>query len=138
MNLQVHQKAQQQKDSTKSPRKSASHHNAGDSAESSSSFQGHSMSPYPRPPVLHVQTLNDAYQSTYTLAVPGLSIHTSYEREPSVFSTSSSSLAPSDSISVHQGPPLSRSRHSRSCAASFTSQAPPPEMPWSDACQMHF
>ena len=75
---EVHQKAQQQKDNTKSPRKSASCHNAGD-GEASSLFQGHSISPYPQPPVLHVQTPNHTYQSVYTLAVPGLSTYTSYE-----------------------------------------------------------
>ena len=118
---EVHQKAQQQKDNTRSPRKSVSHRNAGDGAEASSSFQGHSISLYPWPPVLHVQTLNNVYQSMYTLAVPELSTYTSYEWEPSIASgsTSGSSLAPSDSISVHQHPPSSKSRYSRSHVASF-------------------
>jgi hypothetical protein len=138
---EVRQKAQLQKDNTKSPKKSTSalrQHGP----EASSSFQEprHSISPYPRPPVLQVQTPLDSYQSAYTLAVPGprtTTTHIAYEQEPSIVSTSTtSSLAPSDSISVI---PPSRSRR-RSRVASFTSpsQAASPNMAWSDARQMHF
>jgi hypothetical protein len=126
----------------KSPRKTASRRNVGESVETSSSVQGYSVSPYPpsRPPVLHVQTPSDSYQSAFSLTIPGPFMHSSYERDPSVVSTSTSSLAPSDSISMCHIPPPSRttSRRSRHRVASFTSRAPSPDLPWSDARQMRF
>lgn len=94
-------------------------------------------------PSLQVQTPLNTYQSAYTLAVPGPSTgQIFYEREPSIVSTSgSSSLAPSDSISVC--PPSlqvasapSRSRRS-SRVPSFTTPTSP-DMAWSDARQVRF
>lgn len=129
---EIRQKAQLQKDNTRSPRKSA--------AAASLFRQPPSISPYPpsQPlaPVIQVQTPFNTYQSAYTLSIPGPSTHSlshgTYEREPSIVSTSTSSLAPSDSIS------LAPSRSRRSRVASFNSPAASPDMAWSDARQMHF
>jgi hypothetical protein len=129
---EVRQKAQLQKENTKSPRKSMT------------AFQRHNIdleahsTPIPLPPLLQVQTPSNTYQSAYTLAVPGPlagpsnRLGSAYEREPSIVSTSTSSLAPSDSISLAP----SRSRRS-SRVPSFTSPASP-DMAWSDARQMRF
>lgn len=103
-----------------------------------------SISPFPQPPLLQVQTPMNTYQSAYTLAVPlaGPSTHGAYEREPSIVSTSTSSLslAPSDSVSVSMR--SSRSRRS-SRVASFNSPASQAQsldmsLAWSDARQMRF
>lgn len=99
------------------------------------------ITPFPQPPLLQVQTPFDTYQSPYTLAVPGGPLgvagpsNRSYEREPSIVSTSTSSLAPSDSISIAP----SRSRRS-SRISRIPSFSPPasPDIAWSDARQMRF
>jgi len=129
----VCQKAEDHKQSTtvKSPRKSApSRHDFGEGSTSVLS-----VSPYARPPVLHVQTPLDGFQSAYMLAVPppssqiGLSNYTQHGRPQSVVSSSGSSLTPSDSISVCLSAPRSRARHSRSRVASYTAEITPPDAP---------
>ncbi len=135
-------KAQQHKESARSPRRSR--RTAG--AEASSSFQRHSASPYPSPsprlPSLHVQTPSESFQSPYTLSVSRPSLRMDFERDPSVVSGSSSgsssSLTPFDSVSVCSGASApSYSRRGRGRNASFHPQAPL-ELAWSDGRQTRF
>ena len=108
------------------------------------------LPPYSQPPTLQVQTPLNNYQSAYTLAVPlaGPSTHGTYEREPSIMSTSTSnshgsSLTPSNSVSVRSiaslapGPATSSRSRRSSRVASFTSPALDMAS-WSDARQMRF
>ena len=90
----VHTKAQIHKDSTQSPKRPCymmAEPEAGSSQRQSTS------SPYPLP-MLHVRTPSDSQQSAYTLTVSRPPSRASYEQESSIVSSSSSSLAPSDSI----------------------------------------
>ena len=125
-------KAQVHKDSTRSPRQPR--YITSEEPEASSSSQRQSVSsPYPLP-MLHVRTPSDSHQSAYTLSVSRPPSRASYEREPSVVSSSSSSLAPSDSISVFSSALPSRSRRSRH----YVAPLPLTDLPWSDARQASF
>lgn len=59
-----------------SARRTLSHQDFGERIQgspiSSSSMARSSSFPYPRPPVFHVQTPSESYQSAYTLTVPGV------------------------------------------------------------------
>ena len=103
--------------------------------EASSSQRQSTSSPYPLP-MLHVRTPSDSQQSAYTLTVSRPPSRASYERESSIVSSSSSSLAPSDSISMHSNPLPSCSRRSRNYITPLSLSVN--DLPWSDARQACF
>ena len=125
-------KAQLHKDSTQSPKRPC-YMTA--EPKASSSQQQSTSSPYPLP-MLHIRTPSDSQQSAYTLTVSRPSSCASYEREPSIVSSSSSSLAPSDSISMHSNALPSRSRRSRNYITPLPLSVN--DLPWSDARQVCF
>ena len=105
----VRTKAQIHKDSTRSPKRPRY---MMAEPEASSSQRQSTSSPYPLP-MLHVRTPSDSQQSAYTLTVSRPPSRASYEQESSIVSSSSSSLAPSNSISMHSNALPSRSQRSR-------------------------
>ena len=104
--------------------------------EASSSSQQQSISSPCPLPMLHVRTPSDSHQSAYTLTVSRPSLPCiSYEHKPSVISSSSSSsLAPSDSISIISSSLPSCTR----CSRHYITPLPLSDLPWSDACQACF
>jgi hypothetical protein len=135
----VRQKAEDHKQlaAARSPKKPAPRHDFGDGGTSIES-----VSPYTRPPVLQVQTPSESYQSAYTLTVPapssqlGSSNHIQYgQAPPSLISSSCSSLAPSDSISLRSSLPPRASRRGKNRVAPHSA---PPDVTWTDAHQLRF
>ena len=119
-------KAQGHKEATaRSPKRSR--HTAGEGAHAGPSQSQFMSSPYPQP-TIHVRSPSEAQQPLYTLSVSRPS------RPPShAASSSSSSLAPSDSISVRSSLPPSRSRRSqRDFSPAFLTD------PWTDGRQTSF
>ena len=126
---EVRARAQDQK-GHRSPRRHR-HAPAAEGALASSSRVQLTPPPYPTP-TFHVRSPSDSQQPAYMLSVsrPALSSRSSF------VSTSSSSLAPSDSISVRSSVPPSRSRrgHRRTSSPSPVI----PELSWSDGRQAYF
>jgi hypothetical protein len=116
--------------STRSPKRS-SHYAAGEEACRGSSQPQFMSSPYPQPSI-HVRSPSHAQQPSYMLTVsrPSAPSHLS-----SLVSSSSSSLAPSDSISVVcSSIASSRSQHGQHDLSS----ALPADLLWTDAHQAYF
>ena len=131
--IAVRTKAQEHKEGVWSPKRQC-HAPGHADMEAGPSYQRHSPypSPSPRLPSLHVQTPSDSFQSPFYLEVSrGANF------EPSLVSSSSSSLGPSDSISIAPWSSSRRGRGHLSLLASSGSSAVL-DMAWSSERQMHF
>src|SRR3984957_17443151 len=100
-------------------------------------------SPYSRPPVLHVQTPSDSFQSAFTLGVPsssqsGLTTYIQSTSSRTSSGSSTGSVTPSDSASLCSG--SSRGRRNKARGSSRLSRAESASLipNWTDARQHRF